>query len=70
MTQLLKKYNNFLFFIILLIFLVLLKFANLNFIKSISYLGFDLYQKVFPLKNINSEVIIIDIDEKSLGKFG
>ena len=70
MTQLLKKYNNYLFFLILLIFLVLLKFANLNFIKSISYLGFDLYQKVFPLKNINSEVIIIDIDEKSLGKFG
>jgi len=33
-------------------------------------LSFDLYQKVFPLNKQTSEVIIIDIDEKSLGKFG
>ena len=37
--------------------------------KSISFLSFDLYQKVFAEKK-NSQVIIIDIDEKSLGKFG
>ena len=37
--------------------------------KSISYLSFDLYQKLFSEKK-NSEVIIIDIDEQSLGKFG
>ena len=29
-----------------------------------------MYQKVFPLKKEDSKVVIIDIDEKSLGKFG
>ena len=37
--------------------------------KSISYLSFDLYQKVFAEKK-DSDVVIIDIDENSLGKFG
>ena len=50
--------------------LVLLKTINPSFIKSISFLSFDLYQKVIPLRKQDSEVIIIDIDEKSLGKFG
>ena len=70
MFKIIKKYNNYIFFFVLLFFLILLKFANLNFIKSVSFLGFDLYQKVFPLKNVDSQVIIVDIDEKSLGKFG
>ena len=51
-------------------FLIVLKTINPSFIKSISFLSFDLYQKVFPLNKQTSEVIIIDIDEKSLGKFG
>ncbi len=29
-----------------------------------------MYQKIFPIKKQDSNVIIIDIDEKSLGKFG
>ena len=29
-----------------------------------------MYQKAFPLKKNDSDVIIIDIDEKSLSKFG
>ena len=33
-------------------------------------MSFDLYQKTFPLKKGSSEVVIIDIDEKSLEKFG
>ena len=70
MFKIIKKYNNYIFFFVLLFFLILIKFANLNFIKSVSFLGFDLYQKVFPLKNVDSQVIIVDIDEKSLGKFG
>ena len=53
-----------------MIFLIALKIVNPGFIKSISYLSFDLYQKVFPLKKNETDVIIIDIDEKSLGKFG
>jgi len=53
-----------------LFFLIVLKTINPSFIKSVSYLSFDLYQKVFPLNKQTSEVIIIDIDEKSLSKFG
>tara|TARA_Y100000996_G_scaffold313743_2_gene249951 strand:+ start:1806 stop:3827 length:2022 start_codon:yes stop_codon:yes gene_type:complete len=47
-----------------------LKISNPSFIKSISFISFDLYQKVFPLEKRETDVIIIDIDEKSLGKFG
>ena len=43
---------------------------NPPFIKSISNLSFDLYQKVFTLEKKDTEVVIIDIDENSLGKFG
>tara|TARA_Y100000590_G_scaffold467798_1_gene648033 strand:+ start:192 stop:2285 length:2094 start_codon:yes stop_codon:yes gene_type:complete len=68
--SLLQKYNNYLIFFILLILLIALKIINPSFIKSISFLSFDLYQKVFPLKKEDSKVVIIDIDEKSLGKFG
>ncbi len=70
MRALLLKYNNYLIFFLLLILLIGLKVINPSFIKSISYISFDLYQKIFPLVKQDSEVIIIDIDEKSLGKFG
>ncbi len=70
MRALLLKYNNYLIFFVLLVFLIALKVINPSFIKSISYLSFDLYQKVFPLEKRETDVIIIDIDEKSLGKFG
>ena len=70
MQTLFLKYQNYLIFLILLILLIALKIANPSFVKSISYLSFDLYQKVFPLKKNETNVIIIDIDEKSLGKFG
>ncbi len=70
MKSLIQKYYNYIIFLVLLILLIGLKILNPSFIKSISFLSFDLYQKVFPLKKSNSEVIIIDIDEKSLGKFG
>ena len=70
MKPLLIKYKNYLIFFILLIFLIALKFINPSFIKSISFISFDLYQKVFPLEKRETDVIIIDIDEKSLGKFG
>ena len=70
MKSLFIKYKNYIIFLILLFFLIVLKTINPSFIKSISYLSFDLYQKIFPLNKQTSEVIIIDIDEKSLGKFG
>ena len=70
MKELFFKYKNYLIFLLLLILLISLKIANPSFIKSISFLSFDLYQKFFPLKKDDSNVVIIDIDEKSLGKFG
>ena len=70
MKALLLKYKNYLIFLLILTLLIILKTINPNFIKSISFLSFDMYQKVFPLKKNDSDVIIIDIDEKSLSKFG
>ncbi len=64
-----QKHTNYLIFLLVLLFLISLKIINPSFIKSVSYLSFDLYQKVFAQKK-NSEVVIIDIDEESLGKFG
>ncbi len=64
-----QKYTNYFTFLILLVFLIVIKIINPAFVKSISYLSFDLYQKVFAEKK-DSEVVIIDIDENSLGKFG
>ncbi len=69
MKSLFIKYQNYLIFFGLLIILIALKIANPSFIKSISYISFDLYQKTFPLKKQDSNVVIIDIDEKSLSKF-
>ena len=70
MKALLVKYQNYLTFFVLLFFLITIKIANPSFVKSISFISFDLYQKIFPLEKNETEVIIIDIDEKSLGKFG
>ena len=65
-----SKYRNYITFFILLILLISIKISNPSFVKSISFISFDLYQKIFPLKKSETEVVIIDIDEKSLGKFG
>ena len=64
MKAILLKYKNYLIFLLILTLLILLKTFNPNFIKSISFLSFDLYQKVIPLRKQDSQVIIIDIDEK------
>ena len=70
MRNLFYKYKNYTTLFILLFLLIALKTANPGFVKAISFLSFDLYQKIFPLKKESSEVVIIDIDEKSLKKFG
>ena len=70
MANLLNKYKNYITFFILLFFLIGLKTANPSFVKAISFLSFDLYQKIIPLKKESSEVVIVDINEKSLEKFG
>ena len=69
MKAFLQKNLNYFVFLILLTLLIFLKILNPAFIKSVSYLSFDLYQKVFVEKK-DSDVVIIDIDEQSLGKFG
>ena len=69
MKAFVQKNLNYFVFLILLSLLIFLKILNPAFIKSVSYLSFDLYQKVFVEKK-DSDVVIIDIDEKSLGKFG
>ena len=70
MNNFLKKYKNYIVFLILLFFLIGLKVINPSFIKSVSFLSFDLYQKIFPLKKQSSAVVIVAVDEKSLVKFG
>ena len=69
MKAFLRKNTNYFIFFAILLLLISLKIINPPFIKSVSYLSFDLYQKVF-VKKKDSDVVIIDIDEKSLGKFG
>ena len=69
MKAFVQKNLNYFVFLILLTLLIFLKILNPAFIKSVSYLSFDLYQKVFAEKK-DSDVVIIDIDEQSLGKFG
>ena len=70
MHNLLDRYKNYITFFILLFFLIGLKTVNPSFVKSISFLSFDLYQKIIPLKKETSKVVIVDIDEKSLERFG
>ena len=70
MKAFLQKNINYFVFLIILILLITIKIFNPPFIKSISYLSFDLYQKVFVEDKKETEVVIIDIDESSLGKFG
>ncbi len=69
MEAFVQKNLNYFVFLVLLILLIFLKILNPAFIKSVSYLSFDLYQKIFAQEK-DSEVVIIDIDEQSLGKFG
>ena len=59
MKAFLQKYTNYLIFLLILLLLITLKIINPAFIKSVSYLSFDLYQKIFAEKK-DSEVVKID----------
>ena len=61
-----KRYSS----IILLIFLVLIKVQDSNFVKKIENISYDAYQSFFIEKSNFDEVVIIDIDEKSIGEIG
>ena len=61
-----KKY----FYLIpLIIILIIIKFFDPPVIKKISFINYDFYQKVFNRGEIKN-VIIVDIDEKSIAKVG
>ena len=65
-----QKYKNYISFFFILIFLVLLRIHNPEFIKSVSNICFDTYQKIFKYNEVQDSIIIVDIDEPSLQKFG
>ena len=60
MKSFLGKHLNYSVFFIILFVLISIKIINPSFVKSVSYLSFDLYQKLFSEKK-DSEVIIIDM---------
>ena len=62
MKAFLERYLNYIIFFILLILLITIKIINPPFIKSISNLSFDLYQKIFTLEKRDT---IINIVEKT-----
>ena len=61
-----KKYLG----ILLLFFLVLIKIQDGNFVMKIENISYDIYQSLFIKKSNFDEVVIVDIDEKSIGEIG
>ena len=61
-----KKYSS----IVLLIFLFLIKIQDGNFVRKIENISYDAYQSFFIEKSDFDGVVIIDIDEKSIGEIG
>ena len=61
--------NKFIYLGIITVILISLKILNPTFIKKLSLINYDFYQKNFINGEVNS-VTIIDIDEKSLAKIG
>ena len=68
-SSMLKKYKNFIFLTSVLIIFLTLKITNVDIVKKISLVNYDLYQK-FLVKGEVKNITIIDIDEKSLAEIG
>ena len=62
----LKKYLG----IIFLVLLVLIKIQDSNFVKRIENISYDIYQSIFEENSDFNDVLIVDIDEKSIGEIG
>ena len=60
-----KKYSG----IVLLILLVLAKIQDSNFVMKVENISYDIYP-LFMEKSNYDEVVIVDIDEKSIGEIG
>ena len=67
---LIEQNINYISFSIILLFLILVRIQNPEFVKSISNISFDSYQKIFQYNDKQDEIVIVDIDEPSLAKFG
>lgn len=65
-----EKNINYISFSIILLFLIFIRIQNPEFVKSISNISFDSYQKIFEYNDKQDEIVIVDIDEPSLAKFG
>ena len=61
-----KKYTG----IVLLIFLILIKIQDSNFVMKVENILYDAYQTIFIEKSDYNDVVIVDIDEKSIGEIG
>ncbi len=61
-----KKYSG----LILLFVLVLIKIQDSNFVMKVENILYDTYQTIFIEKNNYDGVVIVDIDEKSIGEIG
>jgi CHASE2 domain-containing sensor protein len=65
-----EKNLNYISFSIILLILIIVRIQNPEFVKSISSISFDSYQKIFKYNEKQNDIVIIDIDEPSLAKFG
>jgi len=64
--QNIKKYSG----LSILILLVLIKIQDSNFVKRIENISYDAFQTIFIEKSTYEDVVIVDIDEKSIGEIG
>jgi CHASE2 domain-containing sensor protein len=67
---LIDKNLNYISFSIILLILIIVRLQNPEFVKSISSISFDSYQKIFKYNEKQDDIVIVDIDEPSLAKFG
>ena len=65
-----EKNINYISFSIILLILIFIRIQNPEFVKSISNISYDSYQKIFKYNDKQDDIIIVDIDEPSLAKFG
>jgi CHASE2 domain-containing sensor protein len=65
-----EKNLNYISFSVILLILIIVRIQNPEFVKSISNISFDSYQKIFKYSEKQDDIVIVDIDEPSLAKFG
>ena len=65
-----EKYINYISFSVILLILIFVRIQNPEFVNSITNISFDSYQKIFKFDERRDDIVIVDIDEPSLAKFG